>query len=140
MDIGMTLEEITINNLDAILAQSAASEDFKQAVRHLNEGNAQDQITWNAGSPAVKVLRFVMKLLEAYNDLEIESLKVTGQAGCSDYAGEATAHPGDIRFEFEWNCAWRAEERGWEDAFGDPDQIRAAQTFGYQCFRRLEKI
>ena len=81
-----------------------------------------------------------MKLLEDHPDLPLERVDVEGESGCSDFVGKVHASPGDLTFEFDWNCQWRAEECGWTDAFGDPDQIRAAQTFGYQCFRRLERV
>ena len=33
---------------------------------------------------------------------------------------------------------WRAEQQGWVDAFGFPDQIRAADEFGWNCFHRWQ--
>jgi hypothetical protein len=80
-----------------------------------------------------------MKLIESYPELPLESLAVDGLSGCSDFRGSATAEPGGLRFDFAWDCKWRAEQEGWLDAYGDPDQIRAARTFDYQCFERLEQ-
>ena len=39
-------------------------------------------------------------------------------------------------FSFTWCCRWRAEQEGWKDYFGFPDQIRAAREFGWDCFQR----
>jgi hypothetical protein len=80
-----------------------------------------------------------MKMLEESPELPIERLKIEAESSCSGFAGHAIAQPGDHRFDFDWNCAWRAIKEGWKDTFGDPDQIRAARTLGYQCFRRFER-
>jgi hypothetical protein len=37
-------------------------------------------------------------------------------------------------FAFVWDCAWRAAQEGWVDKRGNPDQVRAAREFGWQCF------
>lgn len=136
----MTVSELTVNSLKVLVDASSATPAFKQAVRDLEAGALQLGIRFNPGSPPVKVLRLVMKLLETYPQVPFESLDVEAQSGCSDFTGQAVTQPGSTRFEFEWNCLWRAEQLGWVDAFGDPDQIRAAQTFNYQCFKRLEKV
>lgn len=136
----MTVQEISARPLEDLLAASAASAPFKQAIRDLSAGRPQNLILANAGSPPVKIARVVTKLIEAYPEIAFEKLDVEGQSGCSEYFGKAVAQPGNHRFEFEWDCRWRAEERGWVDGFGDPDQIRAARTLGYQCFRKLEKL
>ena len=129
---------ITTRTLDELLASSAAGEAFKRAVQALAAGGKQDRIAYNSASPPVKVLRFVMKLLETRPDLALERVEIQGQAGCSDYVGTATAQPGPLQIEFEWDCRWRAEGLGWRDPFGDPDQLRAARELGYQCFRKFE--
>ena len=36
---------------------------------------------------------------------------------------------------FHWDCKWRAQQQGWVDYFGFPDQTRAAREFGFDCFR-----
>lgn len=131
--------ELKVHTLEDLLEASAATAEFKDAVRNLKAGQPQDRIEFPKSNPPVKVLRLTMKLLEECAGHPIESVRVEGVSGCSNYEGAATIQPGDLRFEFEWNCRWRAEQEGWMDAFGDPDQIRAAQTFGYQCFRRLDR-
>ncbi len=130
---------LVVQTLDELLNNSAARPEFKEAVHRLDQlGQGSPHLRFNAGSPPVKVLRLVMKLLEEFPGEPIESLEVEGRSGCSEFIGEAVVRPGPLRLRFEWNCSWRAEERGWRDAFGDPDQIRAAHTFRYQCFRRFE--
>jgi hypothetical protein len=132
--------EITVRNLEELLDASSATAEFKKAVEELAANRPQDRVLGNEGSPPVKMLRFVMKLIEQHPELPLEKVSVEGESSCSGYVGHAIAQPGDQRFEFDWNCAWRATEEGWTDAFGDADQIRAARTLGYQCFRRFEKI
>lgn len=136
----MTTQELTVTPLNDLLEQSSATQGFKDAVRALAAGEKQCRISYSPGSPPVKVLRVICKLLEAHPEHPIDSLEVQAESGCSDFFGRAIAAPGPVEVQFEWNCAWRAEERGWVDAFGDPDQIRAARTLGYQCFRRFERV
>ena len=133
-------QQTQIKDFDTLLDESSADDAFKDAVRELEGGGKPERIAFNSASPPVKVLRFIMKLLEDFPDAEFSSIEVQGRSGCSDFVGQAVAQPGDLRFEFVWDCAWRAEQEGWTDAFGDPDQIRAARTFGYQCFRKLAQL
>jgi hypothetical protein len=128
----------TAQSLDALLETSKASESFKTAIRALEAGKPQDRIVGNAGAPPVKLLRVAMKLLETQPERAWDSLRIEGQSGCSNFSGKAVAQPGNRKIEFNWDCRWRAEQEGWCDAYGDPDQIRAARTYGYQCFERFE--
>jgi hypothetical protein len=41
---------------------------------------------------------------------------------------------------FYWDCKWKAQEQGWTDYFGFPDQMRAAREFGYDCFRSWNQL
>lgn len=132
--------ESTVRNLEELLDASSASPEFKSAVEQLSEGHLCGRIEANEGSPPVKVLRFVMKMLEQNPTTAFESVRIDAESTCSGFSGHAVAQPGDQRFEFDWDCAWRAKEEGWVDGFGDPDQIRAARTLGYQCFRRFEEV
>ncbi|MBI1785797.1 hypothetical protein HYR69_11690 [Candidatus Sumerlaeota bacterium] len=131
--------EIAAKPIEELLERSAAAPGFKDAVLNLADGSPQELIRFSPGAPSVKVLRVVMKILEEWPDLPIESVYVQGSSGCSDFVGRAAVQPGGINFDFEWDCRWRAEQLGWMDAFGDPDQIRAARAYGYQCFRRIER-
>jgi len=130
--------ETTVTTLEDLLASSAATENFKNAARDLEAGKSQLAIRANAASPPVKVLRFVMKMLETCKEVPIESVEVQAVSGCGNFTGSAVAQPGSIKIDFDWDCEWRAQQEGWKDPFGDPDQIRAARSLGYQCFRKFE--
>lgn len=126
----------TTQDLAALLEASRATEPFKEAVRALADNRAQNLIR-GGSSPTVKMLRLTMKLLEERPDLPLESLDIDAVSGCSNYTGTAVAQPDNVRIDFNWDCKWKAIEQGWKDAFGDPDQVRAARTFGYQCFEKF---
>ncbi len=130
----------TVQKLDDILAASSATDEFKDAVRKLERGQSSPLIKHNPGSPAVKVLRTLSKLLEAEPQLEVNSVTLQGSSGCSDYAGTVTVNEGEAKFDFVWDCSWRAKEEKYTDHFGYPDQIRAAREFGYQCFQQFNRI
>jgi len=138
---------ITIHTLEDLLAASQATPEFKDSVRTLAAGPStlfmadglpQSRVIFDAASPPVKVLRVVMKLLEEFPNEPFEKVTVDGRSGCSEYVGSLVAEPGDLHVQFTWDCAWRAQQQGWKDAFGFPDQIRAAREFGYQCFLRFD--
>lgn len=128
----------SIHSLDELIDASKASPEFKEAVRELSHGETQDRIDFNWGAPLVKVMRVIMKVLETYPDLPIERAKIHGVSGCSDFVGSVELQPGDLSLDFDWNCRWQAQQMGWTNFFGEPDQIRAAHHLGYQCFRRFE--
>jgi hypothetical protein len=89
----------------------------------------------------VKVERTLTKLLVEYPHLDIESIEIRGQSGCEYFRGELTLRTsaGEQCVTFHWDCRWRAEEKGWQDYFGYPDQIRAARELGWDCFRSWEE-
>ena len=64
-----------------------------------------------------------------------------GRSGCSDFVGTVHVHTahGPRVYEFAWDCRWRAEQEGWTDCFGLPDQIRAAQEYDWKCFERWQQ-
>ena len=127
-------EKIVIKTLAELLEASEATPEFKAAARALEQGAAQDCIAYTRGAPPVKVLRVLSKILEQMPEEPIERVEIQAHSGCSNFSGSARLEPGAIVIDFDWDCRWRAEQQGWTDAFGDPDQIRAAQTYGYQCF------
>jgi hypothetical protein len=45
-----------------------------------------------------------------------------------------------LKFDFVWDCQWRAVQQGWTDHFGLPDQIRAAREFGWRCFQHWQPV
>jgi hypothetical protein len=127
-------------DIETLLAQSTAGEAFKAAVRDLARGRKSDLIGFGWGAPPVKVLRVISKLLETEPSLEISEVNLDGHSGCSDFEGTVHVNGNERTYEFRWDCEWRAKQEGFRDAFGYPDQIRAAQEFGYQCFERFERI
>jgi hypothetical protein len=87
------------------------------------------------------VERTLAKVMVEYPDLPIESIEVRGSSGCEFYRGTAVIRTaGEERHvRFHWDCKWRAEQQGWTDYFGFPDQTRAAREFGYDCFRSWQE-
>jgi hypothetical protein len=137
----MISEPPTTLPLEELLAHSGAASEFKDAVRALAGGAAPGpHIQFNLSAPPVKVLRVTKKILEAWPDLPITRLEVQAVSGCSNFTGHAVVHPGPMTLKFDWDCRWQAERLGWLDHYGDPDQIRAARTLDYQCFRIFEPV
>jgi hypothetical protein len=121
-----------------LLERSSATEPFREAVvRFVREGRPNDLVAFNRDAPAVKVERAVTKALEEYPELHIESIELRGVSGCEFFRGVMELHtPAEIRrVSFHWDCKWKAQEMGWHDYFGFPDQARAAREFGHDCFR-----
>ncbi|HET7234199.1 MAG TPA: hypothetical protein VFJ16_29565 [Longimicrobium sp.] len=121
-----------------MLERSSATESFRDALeRFLRDGRPNERIAFNRDCPAVKVERWLTKALEEYPELHIESIEMRALSGCEYFRGFAEVHTAAEvrRVNFHWDCRWKAQEMGWEDYFGYPDQIRAAREFGYDCFR-----
>jgi hypothetical protein len=127
--------------LESLLEVSAATPEFKHAVSRMQKGEAPGPaISAGPGAPPVKVLRVVSKLLETEPRRPIASVRIDALSGCSDFTGQLSVNDGELVIRFKWDCAWRAEQQGLVDYFGSPDQIRAAQSFGYQCFEEWSVI
>lgn len=126
--------------LTGLLAASSASDAFKADVRHYAAHGSAPRIRLTRYAPPVKVLRLLSQLLTAEQALAVEHITVDAYSGCSDFAGSIQVEAGDQsrRIEFIWDCRWRAEQQGWRDYFGFPDQMRAAHEFGWRCFERWE--
>ena len=128
--------------LTSILNRSRASAGFKSDVARFVRDGAAPRIELARPAPTVTVERLLLHLLESEPDLEIESVRVHGRSGCSDFRGVArieTRH-GVFGYEFTWCCRWRAETEGLKDFFGFPDQIRAASEFGWRCFKEWRRL
>jgi hypothetical protein len=123
--------------MDWILGKSQATEPFKLDVAAFCSGGTAARVTVEGFAPRIKVERLLMQLLSTEADLPITRVVVRGRSGCSDFAGEVKVETmSETRvFDFVWDCRWRAEEQGWIDCFGLPDQMRAAQEFGWRCFQ-----
>lgn len=131
----------TIPTLAELLAQSAATPEFHAAALEFESTRKPNaHIGYGPGNPPVKVLRAIMGFLEAFPTEPVDRVVVSGASGCSDYRGDIVVTSGDRRFRFVWDCAWRAKEQGWDTFYGEPDQQRAAQAFGYRCFESFVEV
>jgi hypothetical protein len=131
-----------LSDLEQILAQSRAAETFKNAVRTYSAHGTNDHIQIEGFAPPVKVKRLLAHMLSTESHLPIERVSLRGRSGCSDFAGTVRVHAGSEThvYEFVWDCRWRAEQEGWTDCFGFPDQIRAAREYDWRCFERWEPV
>jgi hypothetical protein len=128
---------------DHIIASSCATERFRDDLRRFIEAHEDvSSIVLLHRAPRVKVLRVIHHLLETHPEFVVERVAVDGRSGCSDFVGTVTVDGGgeSRTFEFAWDCRWRAEQEGWTDCFGFPDQIRAAEAFRWRCFARWEPV
>jgi hypothetical protein len=123
--------------MELILGKSQATDSFKVDVAAFCSGRTAPRVHVDGFAPRIKVQRVLMQLLANEARLPITSVVVRGRSGCSDFAGEVKVETVSAThvFEFVWDCRWRAEQEGWVDCFGLPDQMRAAQEFGWQCFQ-----
>ncbi len=131
------------SEFDDLLEASAASAGFRTDLAAYADRQPADRITAGLGTPRVKVLRAIAQLLHAEPTLGIERVAVRGASGCADFVGTMTVTDtsgAQHTFDFEWNCEWKARQLGYVDGFGFPDQIRAAQEFGWQCFARWTRV
>lgn len=121
-----------------ILTRSCATERFKNDVIAFASRADAPSITLVRNVPRIKVIRLINQLLHAHPEWVVDRLRVDGRSGCSDFVGTAIVEGGGQSrvIRFAWDCRWRAEQEGWVDAFGFPDQIRAADEFGWNCFQR----
>ena len=124
-----------------LLDAAAAHPDLKREVLEYLRGAETSRIEIDGHAPRVKVERVLTQLFHAQPELPIETIRVRGRSGCSDFVGElvVTSANAEHTFTFEWCCAWKAEQEGWRDYFGFWDQARAAREFGWNCFRRWER-
>jgi hypothetical protein len=121
-----------------LLDRSAATDSFREAVtRFLRDGRSSERIAFGHGCPGIKVERALTKVLVEYPGVPIESIEVRGASGCEYFRGRLFVRTAteERRVAFHWDCKWRAEQDGWTDWFGFPDQGRAAREFGWNCFR-----
>lgn len=127
-----------LGELEQILEASRAADAFKKAVRQYVANGHTDHIRVEGFAPHVKVTRLLTHMLSAEGHLPIERISLRGRSGCSDFVGTVQVHTasGTHVYEFVWDCRWRAQQEGWTDCFGFPDQIRAAREYDWRCFER----
>ena len=121
-----------------LLHSSAVTSEFADAIREFaSTGRSNERVEFNPGSPPVKVERTLVKMLVSFPDLAIERIRIVGRSGCEYFRGELVVHADgeEHLVAFDWDCRWKAQQLGWTDYFGFPDQIRAAREHGYDCFR-----
>ncbi len=124
-----------------LLRGSRAVDVFKQAVlKFARGGEDSDLIRYSPGAPRIKIIRVLMKLLESCPDEEIADVDIEGVSTCSAFCGKLTFGPAGKKLVFEWDCRWKAEETGFVTWYGAPDQSKAAELFGYQCFRQFQPV
>jgi hypothetical protein len=126
-----------------LLDRSSAAEPFRDALRRfVREGRPNERVAYSRHCPPVKVERALTRALEEYPHLEVESIRIEAASGCEFFRGTMELDtPGETRrVAFNWDCKWKAEEMGWADWFGFPDQARAAREFGHDCFRAWNEL
>ena len=123
--------------MELVLGKSQATESFKMDVAAFFRGRDATRVSIDGFAPRIKVQRLLIQLLSSESSLPITRVTVRGRSGCSDFVGEVKVETISEThvFDFVWDCRWRAEQEGWIDCFGLPDQMRAAQEFGWQCFQ-----
>ncbi|MDQ2768272.1 MAG: hypothetical protein M3Y30_14085 [Gemmatimonadota bacterium] len=129
-------------HLTDILDESAATSEFKAAVLSVRERVRTPLVTSSRPVPHIKIVRLLTHLLDAERDLEISSVRIHADSGCSDLTGvvDVTCVDAVRRFSFAWDCAWRALQVGWMDCFGFPDQMRAAREYDWRCFKSWQSV
>lgn len=123
------------------LQSSAATAEFVVGIRDfLASGRPNDRVEFSPGSPPVKIERTLTQLFKSFPSVPIERVKISGRSGCEYFRGELTVIAADEEqtVTFVWDCRWKADQLGWIDYFGLPDQIRAARELGYDCFREWD--
>ena len=124
-------------NMDALLAASGATDEFKDSVRQYSTHGKAPLVEAAGYAPPIKVMRVLAQLLEVGADASTASACAsTATPGAPTSAGRSRRTPTGVvrQWRFVWCCRWRAVEQGWVDCFGFPDQMRAAREFGYRCF------
>ena len=134
---------MTFPELGPLLAVSCATPAFRTDLEAFANRQPAERITMSGMNPRVKVLRTIAQLLSAEPLLHIDRVRLQAASGCADYTGtmQVTDDVGGTHiFDFAWNCEWKARALGYVDGFGFPDQIRAAEEFGWQCFERWTRV
>jgi len=131
-----------LTEFEQLLDRSRAADTFKNAVRSYCATGGSEHIRVEGFAPQIKVRRLLAQMLSTEPHLPIEGISLRGRSGCSDFVGTVQVHTGSETrvYEFVWDCRWRAEQEGWTDCFGFPDQIRAAREYDWRCFVRWEPV
>lgn len=134
------VDDMIDEQFQRLLARSSADESFKAAINQFCSDKRSDLIQYPAGSPRIKILRVLMKLLEEFPNEPITDVHIEAKSTCSTYAGYVEFGPNRSKVRFKWDCLWKAKQEGLVTWYGEPDQTKAAKTFGYQCFEEFQQI
>ncbi|MBC7791280.1 MAG: hypothetical protein H7Z74_15140 [Anaerolineae bacterium] len=128
--------------LVSLLSASLATNAFKADVRAFATQAPAGRIKLTRYAPPVKILRLIAQILDSEPSLAVEEISVDARSGCSDFTGVVDVHTAEDvhRFAFTWCCRWRAEQEGWKDYFGFPDQMRAAREYDFRCFSEWKAV
>jgi hypothetical protein len=129
--------------LAELTARSRATPAFLEALEAFRRGRLpSERLDFDMRSPVVKVERTLTQLLARHPELAIERVRIEARSGCEFFQGVLNVVAGgeEKRIHFHWDCRWKAEQEGFTDYFGYPDQIRAAREFGHDCFRQWEIV
>jgi hypothetical protein len=140
---GISLSRRYRMKLFEALRRSTASQAFHDAVESfVATASPNERISFPSRTPPIKVERTLVKILESFSTLPIESVEIDARSGCEYFRGEARvrASGDERRVRFDWDCRWKAVQLGWTDYFGFPDQARAAREFGHECFRGWQEL
>ena len=74
-------------HLTNLLDESAATAEFKAAVRSVRERVRTPLVTSARPVPHVKIVRLLTHLLDAERALEISAVRIHADSGCSDLTG-----------------------------------------------------
>lgn len=131
-----TATPMHVADVEQLLESSKATPEFAAALRAFAKTKTPSPlIKTKPGVPLVKAVRAISMALEQLPQEPIRSVEIEASSGCSDFRGRMIIHGATTRtVRFVWDCAWKAEQQGWKTMFGDWDQQRAAQEFGYRCF------
>ncbi|RMD92737.1 MAG: hypothetical protein D6813_05400, partial [Calditrichaeota bacterium] len=70
-----------------LITQSQATPQFKKAVAEFLRGQDSNLIKYSIGSPRIKVIRVLTKLLEEFPQEPISHVEIQGSSSCSAYRG-----------------------------------------------------
>jgi hypothetical protein len=123
-------------HITSLIDASRATPEFKRDLLAYADHHRVERIEAESHTPRVKVLRVLTQLLSELPAEAVDRVRIQATSGCSDFRGTlvCTVDGAERTFDFVWDCAWRANEEGWVDYYGYPDQIRAAREFDWRCF------
>ena len=136
---GLASDKPLFDRVEELLQTSKATQQFKTAVQGYLVGEDSSLIR-HTNAPRIKIIRVLAKLLDEYPDEPIGNVEISGASSCCSFNGVLTFGPTNSKVAFNWDCSWKAEQEGLQTWYGVPDQSKAAQVYGYQCFEKFEIV